>query len=281
MIVRRFRRMRFARLSLAVLMMFGPGGGTAMAASARPATCPHSRNYLLELCGIAGTKPIDRAAVRGIVAGGFHETVQFYDWTEHDPGMDALVDIHRNKREAIKIAALLARQIRARPGARIYILAHSGGTGLAVWALEDLPADCKINSMVLMSSALSPRYDLSKALSHITGHLYVFSSLADLLVLGVGTQLFGTIDGVKTDAAGRVGFTAPRGADLAQYTKLVSLPYDPAWIRYGDMGDHVGGMRTAFARRIIAPLLLHGIVPPVQMPATTQTATGLGRKIGP
>ena len=252
-----------------------------IAQAAAPATAPASRDYLLELCGIAGTKRIDRGVVRGLVAGGFSGDAELYDWTEQDPGMHALLAIERNKRQAKLIAAGLAQQIRNRPGAHVYIISHSGGTGLAVWALEDLPADCRVESLTLMSSALSPGYDLSKALRHVDGHLYSFSSLADLLVLGTGTSLFGTIDGVKTDAAGRVGFVPPRAADLGQYGKLVSLPYDPGWSKYGDLGDHIGGMGPLFGQYILAPLMLHGIMPAVQMATTMQTPTGLGRKVGP
>ena len=56
-------------------------------------------------------------------------------------------------------------QHRARhPNARVFIVAHSGGTGVAAHAAELLPPD-SLERMVFLSSALSPHYDLSRALA--------------------------------------------------------------------------------------------------------------------
>jgi hypothetical protein len=96
----------------------------------------------------------------------------------------------------------------------------------------------------------------------------VLSSVYDP-VLGAGTRMFGTIDGVKSDAAGRVGFAKPAAADDAAYAKLVAVPYDPAWMRLRNIGDHVGPMMRPFAKEVIARLLLTGELP-VVMPLTTQ-----------
>jgi hypothetical protein len=80
-------------------------------------------------------------------------------------------------------------------------------------------------------------------------------------VLGVGTRMFGTIDGVKTDAAGRVGFAKPpKAVDPRQYEKLVSIGFDPAWIRLSNIGDHIGPMMRPFAREVLAPLLRTGVL---------------------
>jgi hypothetical protein len=216
---------------------------------------------LLHLPGIGGKRSFDLAMVRGFVKGGFTGDVQIYDWTEGDSGIGALRAMERNKREARLIAAaLLDRHVRD-PSAKVYLTCHSGGAGLAVWALEDLPSDVMVQSIVFMSPALSPTYDLTRALRHVLGHAYVFSSLSDNLVLGYGTRVFGTIDGVQTDAAGRVGFQRPPSGDPEQYKKIVSLPYDPAWERYHNFGDHVGGMGRLFAQAVLAPLVRSGIVP--------------------
>jgi hypothetical protein len=242
-------------------------------------SCAASNDYLLHLPGIAGDKQIDRAVNRGIKEGGFDGIEVIYDWTENDPGMDALVAWPRNQREAKIISQKIVQQRTAAPKAKFYVLGHSGGAGLAIWALEDLPDNVTVDSVVLMSPAVSPNYDLTRALKHVTGHVYVFSSLTDVIVLGVGTKLFGTIDGVKTDAAGRVGFSQPPTADAQQYKKLVALPYDTNWFKYGDAGDHIGGMRESFGKNILAPLILHGTLPPTNMPTTTETPTGVGREL--
>jgi pimeloyl-ACP methyl ester carboxylesterase len=222
----------------------------------------HEPAFLLHLPGIGGHRNIDDHMAAGFVQGGFTGQVQIYDWTEQDIGLDALFALKRNHAEAKKVARLLTERFDLDPTAPIYLTCHSGGGGIAIWALEELPARIKISALVMMSPALSPGYDLSKALSHVSGKAYVFSSTEDSLVLGTGCQLMGTIDGVKTDAAGRVGFKMPPTADVGQYAKLVSVPYNAEWIRLGDHGDHIGAMSRRFNQLVIAPLVLSGRMPP-------------------
>jgi pimeloyl-ACP methyl ester carboxylesterase len=256
--------------------------GCSHAAGDMPVAAPDpavAKPYLLHLPGIAGSRYIDQSVTRGIKDGGFDGDIEIYDWTENDPGVGALLALDRNHKEAQRIAENLVKHHTAEPDSKMYLLAHSGGCGLAIWALEDLPADVKIQNLVMMSPAVSPGYDLTAALKHINGHLYVFSSLADLFVLGTGTRLLGTIDGVKTDAAGRVGFNKPPSGDAAQYAKLVAIPYDIAWFKYHDFGDHIGGMTRSFGKNVLEPLILKNTMPPTSMPTTVETPTGLGREL--
>jgi hypothetical protein len=123
---------------------------------------------------------------------------------------------------------------------------------------------------MLLSPALSPNYDLSKALRHVRGKMYVVYSPYDIAVLGIGTSMFGTIDGVKTDASGKVGFAKPDSADEKQYKKLVQVPYDAHWVKLGNIGDHIGGLSRPFAKAVLAPLLERGELPS----ATETTAAG-------
>jgi hypothetical protein len=137
--------------------------------------------------------------------------------------------------------------------------------------MEQLPADVMVDSWLMVAPALSPGYDLSAALRHVRGRAYAINSQGDI-VLGQGTRVFGTIDGVKSDAAGRVGFVRAANADAGQYEKLVQVNYDPAWLKLGNAGDHIGPMNTRFAREVLAPLLLTG-KPPHIAPATRPTSS--------
>lgn len=220
-----------------------------------------SRPLVFHLPGIGGALSIDRSMVNGLVAGGFKGDVEIYDWTEGDSGIHALRSLDRNRGEAKQIAALLLAHHLAQPAGQIYITCHSGGAGLAVWALEDLPPSVQVERVVFLSPALSPDYNLTAALRHVASKAYVFSSESDNLILGYGTRVFGTIDGIKTDAAGRVGFRRPASGDVEQYAKLVSLPYNPDWVRYHDLGDHIGGMTRAFGQQVLLPLILSGTLP--------------------
>jgi pimeloyl-ACP methyl ester carboxylesterase len=231
------------------------------------APAPKPPPFFLHLPGIGGKRRLDTGMVRAFQQGGFTGEVEIYDWTGQVAGLKALLDTERDKQQAKIVAEILTRRFDADPSARIILCSHSGGGGIAVWALEDLPARVKIDTLLLLAPALSPRYDLSNALSHVSGRAYVFSSDQDP-VLGLGCRMFGTIDGVKTDAGGRVGFTEPAGGDDAEYAKLVPMPWVPAWEYLDNFGDHVGSMTRRFARLALAPLVLEGRMPTTQ--PTTQ-----------
>jgi hypothetical protein len=258
------RRVVIVLCSLSGLLLMGPSG---IAAPENLTTIAHASGritpepYHLHLNGIGGFRIVDRFMLSGLKQGGLDADVQAYDWCGDDAGLGALLQQKLHVEQSKIVAGIIAKAARAQPGRRITLSAHSAGAGIIIWALEDLPKDVKVDSLALLSPALSPEYDLSKALKHITGNVYVFYSTYDEAVLGLGTRLFGTVDGIKTDAAGRVGFKEPAGADREEYAKIIQVPYEKSWIRLGNIGDHIGSMSRPFARQIIAPLLLKGILP--------------------
>ena len=274
----RWVRSRLGRLAAGALAAsFVPPSAAAAASAAdapaatRPAALPADHlppvpttrpidgpdAYLLHVPGIAGETGIDQMLVGGLLEGGFGGRTEIYDWTGENKGIAALVNRDRNDREAQRIADKVVAHRRAHPKSTIMLTGHSGGTGLVVFALEKLPDDVKVDGVLLLSPALSPTYDLSKALARVTGRMYVFSSTMDVFVLGLGTKVFGTIDRKQGDSAGRVGFVRPdAAADPEQYDKLVSCPYDKAWLAYGNLGDHVTVMSRSFSRHILTPLVL-------------------------
>ncbi|MGE5608088.1 MAG: hypothetical protein ACM359_02435 [Bacillota bacterium] len=230
--------------------------------------------YLLHLNGIGGERSCDHWLLNGLRQGGFNAEVEVYDWTAGRVGIEALQGQELHSAQSRKVAEKLTAFARQHPNRPIYITSHSGGCGVAVWALEQLPENVKINTLVMFAPALSPNYDLSKALSHVTDRAYVFSSPHDTIVLGTGTKLFGTIDGLKVEAAGLNGFIQPDQADPAQYKKLSPHPYNKQWLaKYGNAGSHICALRPLFAREYVATLLLTGSAPADETPDTPVTAT--------
>jgi pimeloyl-ACP methyl ester carboxylesterase len=231
---------------------------------------PHE--YAIHLPGIAGSQRLDRSFVQGLRDGGYPGTIDIYDWPGADPGLGALFARQRNEGQADKLAAIVQQIYKKDPDAKVRVVCHSGGAGIAAWALERLPDGVKIDTLVMIAPALSQRYDLSKALARVRGKAYALTSVNDVLVLGAGTRMFGTIDGVKEEAAGLRGFTMPDGADAKQYEKLVQVPYDEAWMDLGNIGDHIGPMGRRFAAEMISPLLQGREMPPTKPRATTRAA---------
>lgn len=239
--------------------------------STEPATQP-SEVYLLHLPGIGGRMPIDDHLLRGLRAGGIRGNIELYDWTGIDRGLPALGNTARHQAQAQIVADRITAQYRAHPETPIILTGHSAGCGIAIWALEKLPEDVQIQTLVMMQSALSSTYDLSAALKRIRSNAYSFHSPYDP-VLDWGTRGLGTVDRLFTQAAGLVSYTCPTGADLQQYQKLRQFGYQNAWLKLGNVGDHIGPMSVPFARFITAPLLLTGNLPdlsdkPVAAPTT-------------
>jgi hypothetical protein len=255
--------MRHALVTLLLLV-------TAQIVSAAPTTQP----LLLHVPGIGGHLPLDDHLIAGLHDGGIDGWLEIHDWTGPDRGLNALLQTNRHAEQSTLLAKFITEKARKYPDIHIMLTSHSGGCGIAAWALEKLPDDIVIDTWVQMQSALSPEYDLSKALTHVR-RAYSFRSDLDTVVLGTGTKALGTIDGEKSESAGKVGYTTPESADAEQYKKLQQFAYEESWMRFDDIGDHIGPMTYRFARFMIAPLLKTGKLPNVPpLPhATTQPTT--------
>src|SRR5262249_57318916 len=88
----------------------------------------------------------------------------------------------------------------------------------------------------------------------------VFWSPLDLMILGVITRLFGTIDGVRTRGAGLVSFAVPGpdepdGPRRCQYAKLRQVCWRPRMARLGHLGGHFAPEHPRFLRACVVPLL--------------------------
>jgi hypothetical protein len=262
------------RVSSSPLGVLGALAFLALCVSLPARATPKDPNaaYLLHLPGIAGYRWLDKQMIAGLQEGGYRGRVAVHNWPGEQAGLGALLGRERNDRHAQQVADALEKRYRESPGRRIVLTAHSGGAGILVWALEKLPADVRVDTVVLLAPALSPGYDLTDALRHVRGTMYAFTSTLDSVVLGVGTRTFGTIDGVKCDAAGMCGFAVPEQGDASEYSKLVQMPYDVAWMREGNLGDHIGPMRRQFSANILAPIVMGKEMKPATRPTPGRRA---------
>jgi pimeloyl-ACP methyl ester carboxylesterase len=170
-----------------------------------------------------------------------------------------LSDVANLERQAERVARRIRGFRTEQSGGPVFMVGKSGGAGVAARALEHLEADC-VERAVLLEPALSPRCDLSRALRAVRREMVVFTSPLDLVILGVGTRLFGTIDRVRTVGAGLTGFAVP-GADepdserTRQYAKLRQVRWSPRLIGLGHLGGHFGTDQPWFLRAHVIPLL--------------------------
>lgn len=239
-----------------VMMLMTLSGWALMPMPREPAELM-PRPVLFHLPGVSGDTWFDRQFLRALKTGGFDAEMRFYDWTGERGFFGALGNEPANRQQAAHVAQMILRQRQAEPDRPIVLTAESGGTGILIWALELLPAEVEVDVAVLLAPAVSPDYDLSKALSHVRRCMLVYHSPRDLIILGAGTELFGTVDRVYTPAAGLVGFRMPDTADPHTYAKLEQRRYNPAWLReYGHFGGHVGSILPRFASGHVAPTLV-------------------------
>ncbi len=223
----------------------------------RPAAQLQPKPYLLHLPGITGGFWMHDQYCRALNAGGFDAETGIYDWTGNRFPIAALRQRERNLVEADKVAAILTRKFRAQPHRPLYLSCESGGAGIAVWALERLPDNVHVDGVVLVSPALSSHYDLTPALRRVHGKMLVFPSKSDALILGIGTAVFGTMDGRHDKSAGLDGFSRPASGDATQYAKLEQFHYHGKMLfRYGNGGGHAWAMFPRFASAFVAPRLI-------------------------
>ena len=175
-----------------------------------------------------------------------------------------LTDVANHEARSLEVAERVKAWKDGEPSKPVFLVGKSGGAWIVVKALEALPGG-SVEAVVLLAPAISPDYDLSRALRAVRRELVSFWSPFDLVVLGLGTWLFGTADRVRSFGAGLVGFRAPEGLDeegRSLYTsRLRQVRWRPAMARTWYLGGHVGPDSPPFLRKYVVPLLT-GPTPP-------------------
>jgi len=183
--------------------------------------------------------------------------VQVYDWTVPLGPVFNQCAYARNREAAAALARHIVEYRREHPTGRVFLIGHSGGTAIAVWAAEAMPPDQKIDGIILLASSLSPQYDLTEALARAEMGIVSFYSHHDAALLGAGTSLFGTMDRVNGESAGKVGFNG-HSASYAAAAKLFQIPWSQKMAKTGYTGCHFSCCSGKFIATYIAPLITAG-----------------------
>ncbi len=215
---------------------------------------------VLVLPGMEGRGRLNINIARGLEEGGVESAIEIFDWGTSIPGgmLINLADHDRNLRAAQEVKDRIMRYRRSHPGRPIQLIGHSAGGGMAIMATEALPRDVQLTSVILLAPALSPEYDLCRALRRTRYGVFSYYSKHDRVYLVLGTSVFGTVDRRHGPSAGAVGFRRPEraGSDAATlYTKLHQVRWQSEMRRYGHWGGHTGWADRRFVRRYVAPLI--------------------------
>jgi pimeloyl-ACP methyl ester carboxylesterase len=220
-----------------------------------PATEP---GVVFQVGGVGGIGLMSFTTRWALPRAGLPHEIREFPWT-HGKG-HALLDL-QDTRHCLAKAQELADEIRKIkeecPTKPVYVLAHSGGAGLALAAAELLP-ERSIDRIVLLAAAVAPTYDLRPALRTTTYGIVSFYSRKDHMILGWGTKHFGTMDRYYGPSAGYVGFVVPtnlESEDRLLYARLVQLPWYPKQILEGNSGGHNGSLMPKFLSKEVVPWL--------------------------
>jgi pimeloyl-ACP methyl ester carboxylesterase len=166
---------------------------------------------------------------------------------------------NRNQSVAVSLAHHVAAYQREYPDTPIILIGHSGGGAMVVVALEQLPPGYRVHQAILLAPDLDPKHSLGVAMDHTLCGIDVFRSHFDLLVLGVGTSLVGTLDRAHSPAAGLVGFRQPSGLDersrFLYSAKLREHDYRVEMVLTGHTGGHFTCTTPAFVDRYVSPVI--------------------------
>ncbi len=197
---------------------------------------------------------------KALRAVGYRGDIEIFSWTTYTgPIGDQMIrSIARMRAEEMTKKIINYR--KRYPDTPVYIIGLSAGTGVGVWAVENLPRDLKVDTLVLLSSSLSTNYNMTDCLKHVKNKVFVLSSPHDYILKSF-IHVTGTIDGsFLAQPAGIAGMypkqDAPRSQIDLYKEKVINIPWRPTFERLGNDGGHTAATSYAFLKYYICPKLL-------------------------
>ncbi len=249
-------RVMLALVAAAALLGLG-AAGCARNAYTTPAR--YDRGLVVCLSGAGGGIAGEAQRLRsGLDAGGVDRAIEIFTWSSGRVIRDQR-DVSENRAKAAELARHIEEYMVAHPGRPVHLVAISAGTGISVWALEEMASPFRVDGVILLASSLDAHYDLGPALARVRDRIYTFNSLADT-VLTLGVPFAGTVDQEGEWAGGLIGFRPPAGAGEAVQAlyrdKLVQSFWWPGDVILGNLGDHLGTTSPLFVRARLVPIVL-------------------------
>ncbi|HUN80365.1 MAG TPA: hypothetical protein VMV81_02535 [Phycisphaerae bacterium] len=253
----------FVRILLSVLLfpVFW-NAGCSQTMPDRPERMKKGYIYYLDGAGGSGLIMNWSGGVRqGMLNAGYDGAGEMFPWGTHEGVMaDQTASAEYKRGKAAELARKIVEYKQEHPDAPVTIMGLSAGTAVAAFTLEALPPNVKVETVILLSGSLSSTYNLTRGLQHVTGKCYIFTSENDA-VLRFAVPMAGTADQTSSSGAtiGLEGPQMPRPATpetRAQYAKIVKVPWNREFERYGNFGAHTDTVKGPFIEAFVAPLVL-------------------------
>ncbi|MBP7934789.1 MAG: hypothetical protein KA354_09100 [Phycisphaerae bacterium] len=237
------------------------------------ATRPDQRTYFLDGAGNYGfgkeTVPL------GLADGGYEGFVEHFIWTTYLGPLVDQVNVTHNRGKATELARRIEGFLNRYPDGQVNLIGLSAGSGIAIFALEALRPNYKVDNVVMLDSSLSANYDLSWALTHVRGGIYFLWSPDDPVLREV-VPMIGTVDrsSDKVLPAGVYGARLPRNASretVNLYRKVHNVPWQPQPLVGPVKLQHAGSISRAVICDVVAPIIVRR--PPPDPPAQAARRT--------
>jgi pimeloyl-ACP methyl ester carboxylesterase len=222
------------------------------------------------LPGIEGKSFLNERLRDGLTKAGTPYALPIWQWGSRIPIMKLAMnemDVQGNRVTGMELAIWIARYQDQYPGRPVYLVGHSGGGGIAVFAAEALgrmSGKHKLQGMVLLSPSLSANYDLTAAINVCEKGVVSFYNEGDVGLLWLGTTIIGNVDGGHGASAGRTGFRPPGLHDdeirKAAYHRLYQVETSSGLA--GIISNHTSDTQSTFVRQYVAPWILAASWPP-------------------
>lgn len=214
------------------------------------------RGLVVVLPGIEGRDSgLADSIARGLDQGGVNWAIEIEDWTSAWGPLYNLRAEDRNRLKAQQLSHRIRRYQLAYPDRPVVLVGQSGGGAIAVWTAEVLQPKQTIKGILLVNVALAQDYPLFKAFDHTELGIVSFYSPRDWMLLGVGTTVYGTMDGRHSVSAGMERFEIPVECPHA-YDNLFQIGWTKEMTREGHPGLHMTSAAKDFVARYLAPLVL-------------------------
>lgn len=178
-----------------------------------------ANGLVIVLPGIQGIDDASYNIQNALARAGVNHAIVLQPWGKQVPLAGLLLnqmDPLGARIEAMAIADRITRYQERYPAAPVHIVGHSGGGAIAVFVADRLAfMDSQgqgagpIDGIVLLSPSISSIYDLTNVLRFCKKGVVNCYNPDDVAVEGVGTTVFGNLDGVRGPSAGLNGFDDP------------------------------------------------------------------------
>ncbi len=223
-----------------------------------------THGYLYYLDGAGGgtaKKNWSEGIKYGFLEAGYLGAGEMFSW-ETGKGLEAdqVASMKYKRQKAQELADRIEQHMAKFPGTPVGLLGFSAGTAEVIFALEDLPVESQVDTVVLLGASISHDYDLTEMLKRVKGKVYIFTSTRDFMV-GVLMKFTGTTDRKYHDAGADIhGFALPVGANeetrMLYANKLVTIKWEKEFKKDGDFGHHFDNIKMEFIRDQVAPLFM-------------------------